>query len=871
MNEILGVDATRAFSVQRLGAPEPRVFLHCAVFVNRNTVLGAETFRLESFQGQEQVSEPFEFQLELSGNSSGAASGRLRFDELVGRAITVGIAKPVGDAASSEGAFQAALDGDSVAAEQFSLFNGIVTSFAAGHRGNYSIGMKPALHRLGLTNHYRVFNRRTVREMIELLLDAHHIAYAPIAVTLDNLATIRRQDWMQAGETDLEFLKRLMGKALMHYYFVHGATGHRVVFSNLPQYPEVAPGQPPLRYTYTETSALGMEQDDLVTEFSMKQTLASTGVHGVLTQQDGAWLTNRVVQFNSFSADEHHDADPLPFNLYKSYQYGGGKEEARILSRSTQSSLESSRRELSGASRCSAFRVGHRFRLRAAGDGETPEATFLDGAFVLTSVSHQASMDGGYQNHFQAGDAAFLITPYSIQSTQQGAVLAEVVSGTSAPAQPPIDFGAASSFATAQASFVDTLNPGSFPQIGVHVRFSTAAKDDPPVWIKLSASMQTAPTIGAIVVVSRAQDESELPEIQNVIQSNGSTLVVPSGWLSNTHVGSQYSTNYGDNQTINYGRLSAPDLGQATRIVSSAYASGHFGNASFSQGAGYSFSCADPSAPGARSNPAELYGGGQPEGDILSATEAIGSTYSRTSGTRSYSHSVFGTSISDSTVGDEQSTRAVGDSSAVSIVGSSVSLSTTGISMNTNITGSVIDSTMVGSTVRTTISGDTLETSLSGDTVRNTVSGDLIEDSVSGNVMRNTTSGNVMEVSLTGNVTRNTTTGNVFETSLTGNTTRTETTGLTVVDHVNCGETVTKINGVVQQSETSGASTTTATHGDTTRIETSGATSNIVTMAAITVVETAGPGARVSNNDETPHVDNIVTRIHMIEATLIFM
>ncbi len=871
MNQILGVDATRHFAIDRLGAPEPRVFLHCAVFVNRSTVLGAETFRLESFKGQEQVSQPFEFSLELVGNSRTGGAGALRFDELVGRAITVGIARPAGDAALVERSFRDAIAGDTMAAESFSLFNGIITSFAANHRGNYSITMKPALHRLGLTNNYRVFQRRTVREMIELLLDAHHIAYAPIATTLDNLATIRRQDWMQAGETDLDFLTRLMGKALMHYYFVHGASGHRVVFSNLPQYPDAMPGKPPLRYTYTETSELGMEQDDIVTEFSMKQTMASTGVHGVLTQQDGAWLSNRVVEFNSFAADEHHDADPLPFNLYKSYQYGGGKDEARILSRTTQSTLESSRRELSGASRCSALRVGHRFRLRASGDVTTPETPFLEGAFVATSVQHEASMDGGYQNRFQAADAAFLITPYSIQSTQQGAVLAEVVSAAGTPVQPPVDFGAVSSFATAQARFVDTLNADTFAQIGVYVRFSTASRDDPPVWVKLSGSMQTAPTLGSIVLVSRAQDESELPEIQNVIQSNGSTLVVPSGWLSNTHVGSQYSTSYGDNQSISYGRLSTPDLAQATRIVTNAYASRRFENASFAQGTGYSFSCANSLAPGASANPAELYAGGGPAGDMLSASEAFGSTYSRAKGQVSASHTVFDSSISDSTVGSEQSTRMAGDSSSVSMVGMSVSLSTTGVSMNTSVTGSVIDSSMVGSTIRSTISGDTLETSLSGDTMRSTVSGDLIEDSVSGNVMRNSVTGNTTETSLSGNTTRTTTTGNVFETSITGNSTQFVTRGTSYVDEVRLGSTTSIINGVVQDNEVKGESSSTVSTGSTTRIETSGDTSNIVTTAAITTVETAGPGARVSNNDETPHVDNIVTRIHMIEAMLIFM
>ncbi|MGN6318118.1 contractile injection system protein, VgrG/Pvc8 family [Trinickia sp.] len=889
MSDTQSVDTTRAFSVNRLASPEPAVFLHCAIFVDRNTILGAETFRLERFEGQESVSEPFGFQLELSADSDGSNAFSLRFDQLIGRSITIGVGKHT-DADGSADQFKAAIEGSASASSSLSLFNGIVTSFAVKNRGAYSISMKPALHRLTLTNHYRVFHRKTVWEMIQALLDEHNIAYAPLAQTQYNLAANRRQDWMQAGETDFEFLKRLMSKALLHFYFVHSGTGQTLIFSNQAQYPEVEPGGRRVRYTFTDTRALSLEQDDVVTEFSMKQSLASTGVHGVLTQQDGAWLHNRIVQFNSFDADAGEDARLLPFNLYKSYQYGCSKDEAQIFSSATQSTLDGSRGELSGTSNCANFRVGHRFALTSGAGPTNPSVPFLDnGAFVLTMVSHQATADGEYQNQFQAGDAAFSITPYSIQSTQQGAVLAEVVSGATAPVQNPVDFGSTASFDTGQSTFTDSLSSAPFPQIGVYVRFSTAAKDDPSVWIKLSSSMQTAPTIGSIVVVARAQDESELPEIQNIIQTNGSELVVPSGWLSNTHVGSNYSTSYGDNQNISYGKYSIPDLSQATRIVTNAYQTGWFGNASFSQGASYSFSAADSAAPGASSNPGELYGSSSPAGDVLSASESFGSTYGRQIGTVSYNHSHFEQSISNSWIETEESTRYTGNSVSVSTgvtststttlaasttntnIGVNTNISTTGQTFTTSISGDVVESITVGNTTRTTTSGDLIETSIAGNTTRTSTSGNIIETSVIGNTIRDTTSGNVEETSLTGDTIRNSISGDLEETIVTGAVTRTVTNGMTVEDHVNCGETITKVNGVVQQDETKGAATIVVTVGDTTRIETSGATSNIITMAEATTVETAGPGAKVSNNDETPHVDNIVTRIHMIEATIIFM
>ena len=716
MNDSLNAAAARAFSVNRLTPPEPAVYLHCAIFLDRHTTLSAETFRLQSFQGQERVSDLFEFELELNGNSDGPHATTFSVNDIIGRPITVGIEIPGADG-PDPAAFGNAIGGGRTAGNAsptLSLFNGIVTSFSVKNRGSYSITMAPDLHRLRLTNSYRVFHGKTVWDMITILLDAHNIAYAPFSQSQGNLALNRSQDWMQAGETDYEFLTRLLGKAHLHYYFTHTGNSHTVVFSNQSKYPEVFTDGRPLRYDFSSAQALGATQADVVTEYCLKKSLGSTGVHGILTQQEGAWLDNRIVEFHSFQGDNSADADTLPFHLYKSYQYGCSKDEAREFADATKSTLDSSRHELSGASTCSHFRAAHRFAMRnGAGGATNPRQPCLEeGDFVLTSVKHQADADGNYQNQFQASAAAFLITPYSIQDTQQGSVLAQVVSDATTAPQNPVDFGAASSFNTGQTNFTDSLSAASpFPQIGVYVRFSTADKDAPSVWIKLSSSMQTAPTIGSVVTVGRAQDESELPEIQNVVQSNGTTLVVPSGWLSNTHIGSNFSTGYGDNQNISYGRYSVPDLTQSSGIVKTAYDTGRFGNASFSQGASYSFSCAESAAAGAQSNTGELYGADPVAGDLLSASESFGSTYGRQTGDMSYSHSHFsksdsnswtGTSVSDSYVDSSTSTSHVNTSKSTSYTGNSLSASAGLTSTSTSVMGVSTNNANTGVSINVT-------------------------------------------------------------------------------------------------------------------------------------------------------------------------
>ncbi len=108
--------------------------------------------------------------------------------------------------------------------------------------------------------------------------------------------------------------------------------------------------------------------------------------------------------------------------------------------------------------------------------------------------------------------------------------------------------------------------------------------------------------IGVLAVtfsyVTRAQDQSELPEIQSIIHANGTKVIQPSGWTANTNVGSAYSTGYGDGQSIRFGLHSQADLNRATGIVGDQYATGKFREASYSQGASYSYATSETGAPG---------------------------------------------------------------------------------------------------------------------------------------------------------------------------------------------------------------------------------------------------------------------------------
>lgn len=723
----IGADA-----VAPIDDPRPALFLHCAIFLRDQRIVSDETFRLISFDGQESVSEPFEFQLELHGNTSRSQTYSYHFDDVVGRPITVGIQFPAGRAASQDAMsdrFQSVIRG-ACAGPELSLFNGIVTAFSFEIAGVYRITMKPALSRLALTNRYHIHHNLNVRDAIASVLDRHNILYAVDKLNdAANPATTRIQDWLQAGETDFDFIRRLMGKAHLYYYFIHTGTSHTVVFSNAAVYPPAMADGRALRYTYTGIDQLGVTQWDTVSQFSYQHTLTSSGVQATHARQEAAWERDATAQYEAYHASDSPDVGTLPFNQYKIYQYGCSNEQVRHFARAASDALETAGCQYMGSSYCAHFRASHQFTLTGSLLFQTRPAMVrpsLEGqAFVLTMVKHTASQDGGYSNQFQATEAHGFIAAFSMQETQQGSLLARVV-GPPGMA-PPSDwayYAEAIPYDVERNDMIDTLaSPTTLSAAGVHVRFSTEAEDSEPVWVKLSPSMQTVPELGATVVVSRAQDESELPEIQQTIQANGSNCIMPSAWSASSRSGSNYSTSYGDGKSIRYGLQSTVDLARARGMVEATYDSGRYRETSYAQGASYSFSAADSVAAGSVSDQHELFGALGVAGDIISASESFGSTYHRQKATvtssvsttaTSYNKSTTGsstvvsqtdshdgtnttgTSTSRDTIGTTSVTQAVGTSSHASVTGSSTSMAATGTSTGVSATGISNNASAVG-------------------------------------------------------------------------------------------------------------------------------------------------------------------------------
>ncbi|MCG9582334.1 type VI secretion system tip protein VgrG [Vibrio tubiashii] len=111
--------------------------------------------------------------------------------------------------------------------------NGIVRQFGKGDTGHhhtfYTLTMVPALERLALRRNSRIFQLKTVPEILSVLLQ--EMGINEYAFVLKN-EHIQREFCVQYRESDLDFLHRLAAEEGMVYSFVHEQGKHTLLFTD---------------------------------------------------------------------------------------------------------------------------------------------------------------------------------------------------------------------------------------------------------------------------------------------------------------------------------------------------------------------------------------------------------------------------------------------------------------------------------------------------------------------------------------------------------------------------------------------------------------------------------------------------------------
>ncbi|MDF0729249.1 type VI secretion system tip protein TssI/VgrG [Pseudomonas entomophila] len=111
--------------------------------------------------------------------------------------------------------------------------HGLISTFSQGdsgfHRTRYRALVEPQLARAALRSNWRIFQHKTVPQILELMLKRQGIAQFELGTSFDHQV---REFCVQAGETDLDFIARLAAEEGFVYRFEHSAKQHKLLITD---------------------------------------------------------------------------------------------------------------------------------------------------------------------------------------------------------------------------------------------------------------------------------------------------------------------------------------------------------------------------------------------------------------------------------------------------------------------------------------------------------------------------------------------------------------------------------------------------------------------------------------------------------------
>lgn len=462
------------------------------------TPLGKDVLLLVGFQGQESLSQLFQFQLDLIADNRVDVA----FEKLIGQKVTVTLNLPDG---------------------QKRYFSGICNRLTQGRREatftRYQMEIVPQFWLLTRTWQCRIFQHLSVPDILKKVLAGLDVKYE-IQGTFQP-----RRYCVQYRETDFAFASRLMEEEGIYYYFKHAADGHQLVIANSPAGHAEVPG--PKEAIYEEVKG-GNRKDLRITDWLKTQELR-TGKYSLWdhnfemprkkleaekTIQDSVAVGTVTHKLKVGGNDklEIYDYPGAYAQRFDGIDRGGAAKPSDLHKifddnvrtvglRMQEEALHSI--EIRGASNCGQFTAGHKFTL---------ERHFnADGQYVLTRVEHTAKQVANYRT----GDGEELVYENRFQVIPVGL-----------PYRPPLTTPKPVIAGTQTATVVgppgETIFPDKYGRVKVQFHWDRHGKmnADSSCWIRVSQNWgggdwggMFIPHVGHEVIVSFEEGDVDRPII----------------------------------------------------------------------------------------------------------------------------------------------------------------------------------------------------------------------------------------------------------------------------------------------------------------------------------------------------------------------
>ena len=254
------------------------------------SINGEYGFAVYALRGQETVSKPYEFTLELVHRDSS-----LEVTPFIGAPALLTIVDRSGTPR---------------------LVHGLARKMSRLRRGNtfthYECIIVPRIWFLDQNRNHRIFQNASVPDIITRILEEQ--GFAPETFAFKCFAKYQPREYcVQYGESDLHFISRLCEEEGIYYYFEHSENGHCLCFSDMPGGPGI-PGDSSLLYRF----GAGMKADTAVIS-ALHYHVAARG-NAVAFRE---WNFEKYWADLSVSADEPDmaGAPAPPAMLLEDYRY----------------------------------------------------------------------------------------------------------------------------------------------------------------------------------------------------------------------------------------------------------------------------------------------------------------------------------------------------------------------------------------------------------------------------------------------------------------------------------------------------------------------------------------------------------------------
>ncbi|KIV69563.1 VgrG protein [Pseudomonas sp. FeS53a] len=360
--------------------------------------LGANVLVLERLDGHEQLGRLFDYELSLVSENPA-----IKLDALLGKPMGLSVELPDGGKR---------------------YFHGIAArcsqSSGTGQFAGYRVTLRPWLWLLSRTSDCRIFQNKTVPDIIKQVF--RDLGFSDF----EDALTRSYHEWeycVQYRETSFEFVSRLMEQEGIYYYFRHEQSRHVLVLSDAYGAHSPAPGYASVPFYPLEDQ---MRERDHVYDWHLAQEVQPGSL--ALNDYDFKRPSARLEVRSSVSRS-HSNADHPLYDYPGEYvQTSDGEQYARNRIEAIQTQYE--RVQLRTNAR--GLGAGHLFKMTGyPRDDQNREYLIIGARYAVSQEAYETGSGGGlqYESDLECIDAgqAFRPMPTTIKPIVQGPQTAMVV------------------------------------------------------------------------------------------------------------------------------------------------------------------------------------------------------------------------------------------------------------------------------------------------------------------------------------------------------------------------------------------------------------------------------------------------------------